>query len=241
MTAQLKALKDAGFQDKTNVLVHYDPNERGVGTTTFEINRERKAQIQRTGQKGTRIGDGKDPYVRNLLEDSILGGVPKSATAVEALRTFLIDGLRNHEAKHYMIFLIGHGVVVGNDFFLPDRHPESAITLQQLGEVLLEFKNGARIFDGEVELIGLHSCSMSAIEVAYQLKGTARYLMATEGVSFVSSWPYRQLLKKILQTINVADENGTKVDVDGLVKSLQQLGLHNTKDFSVCAVWNRSG
>ena len=231
MTAQLKALKDAGFQDKTNVLVHYDPNERGVGTTTFEINRERKAQIKSTGDKGTRIGDGKDPFVRNLLEDSISGGAPKSATAVEALRTFLRNGLKSHEAEHYVIFLVGHGVVVGNDFFLPDRQPESAITLKQLGDVLLEFKNGAKMFDGEVELIGLHSCSMSAIEVAYQLKGAARYLMATEGVSFVTSWPYRQFLKKMLNTIDLADKNDTKVDVDGLVKSLQQLGVHNTKDF----------
>jgi hypothetical protein len=231
MTAQLKALKDAGFQDKTTVLVHYDPNERGVGTTTFEINRERKAQIKSTGDKGTRIGDGKDPFVRNLLEDSIPGGVPKSATAVDALRAFLINGLRHHEAEHYVIFLVGHGVIVGNDFFLPDRQPESAITLQQLGEVLSEFKNGAKIFGGEVELIGLHSCSMSAIEVAYQLKGAARYLMATEGISFVSSWPYRQFLKKMLNTIDLADKNGTKVDVDGLVNSLQQLGVHNTKDF----------
>ena len=230
MTAQLKALKDAGFQENTNVLVHYDPNERGVGTTTFEINRERKAQIRKKGDKGTRIGDGKDPFVRNLIEDSIQG-VPKSATAVEALRTFLVNGLRYHPAEHYMIFLIGHGVVVGNDFFLPDRHPETAITLQQLGEVLTEFKNGAKIFDGEVELIGLHSCSMSAIEVAYQLKGAAKYLLATEGLSYVTSWPYRQLLKKILNTIDLSDEKGTKVDVDDLVKSLQQLGLHNTKDF----------
>lgn len=230
MTAQLKALKDAGFQENTTVLVHYDPNERGVGTTTFEINRERKAQIRRKGDKGTRIGDGKDPFVRNLIEDSI-PGVQKSATAVEALRTFLVNGLRYHQAEHYMIFLIGHGVVVGNDFFLPDRHPETAITLQQLGDVLTEFKNGAKIFGGEVELIGLHSCSMSAIEVAYQLKGAGKYLMATEGISFVTSWPYRQLLKKLLNTIDSADEKGTKVDVDDLVKSLQQLGLHNTKDF----------
>ena len=230
MTAQLKALKDAGFQDNTTVLVHYDPNERGVATTTFEINRERKAQIKRKGDKGTRIGDGKDPFVRNLIEDSI-PGVQKSATAVEALRTFLVNGLRYHPAEHYLIFLIGHGVVVGNDFFLPDRHPETAITLQQLGDVLTEFKNGAKLFDGEVELIGLHSCSMSAIEVAYQLKGAAKYLMATEGISFVTSWPYRQLLKKTLNTIDLADEKGTEVDVDALVKSLQQLGLHNTKDF----------
>src|SRR5215213_3311622 len=230
MTAQLKAIKDAGFQESTTVLVHYDPNERGVATTTFEINRERKAEIQGSGEAGTRIGDGRDPFVRNLIEDSI-PGVSRSATAADALSTFLINGLKYHQAKHYMVFLVGHGLVVGNDFFLPDNHPDSGITLKQLGEILQWFRKGARMFQGEVELVGLHSCSMSAIEVAYELQGTAKYMLATEGVSFVASWPYRQLLKKILNTIDTASKSGTEVNVDDLVTSLQRLSLHNSTDF----------
>jgi len=232
MTAQLKSLKDAGFQDNTTVLVHYDPNERRVGTTTFEINRERKAQIQRTGEVGTRIGDGKDPFVRNLLEDSI-DSVPKSATAAQALRRFLLNGIKNHAAKHYLVFLVGHGVIVGNDFFLPDNDPESGITLKQLGAIMSDFAKVAKAFDEEavVDLIGLHSCSMSGIEVAYELQGSARFMLATEGTSFVSSWPYRQLFKKILNTIDVAKKNNKKVDIDGLLTSIQQLSLHNSTDF----------
>ena len=232
MTEQLKALKDAGFQDNTTVLVHYDPNERGVGTTTFEINRERKAQIRENHQTATRIGDGKDPFVRNLLEDST-NGVAKSATAAQALNRFLINGLRKHPAKHYIVFLVGHGVIVGNDFFLPDIHPESGITLKQLGTIMSDFQKGAKIMkDGAVvEMIGLHSCSMSAVEVAYELQGTARYMLATQGASFVSSWPYRQLLKKILNTIDVSKKSKKPVNIDDLITSLQQLALHNSTDF----------
>ena len=226
MTAQLKALKDAGFQDQTTVLVHYDPNERRVATTTFEINRKRKADLKQNGHVGTRIGDGKDPFVRNLIEDSI-PGVPKSANATEALWHFLMNGLETHPAKHYLIFLIGHGVVVGNDLFLPDNHPVSGIALKDLGKILHEFRNRAKRGDGEVDLIGLHSCSMSGIEVAYELKGAAKYMLATEGISFVTSWPYRQLLKKILNTI----DKSNNVNVDDLVSSIQQLSLHNSTDF----------
>src|SRR5215470_9988375 len=71
MTAQLKAIKDAGFQENTTVLVHYDPNERGVATTTFENNSNRKEYLLQIKEKGTVIGDGQDPYVRSLLEDAI--------------------------------------------------------------------------------------------------------------------------------------------------------------------------
>lgn len=221
MTSQLKAIKDAGFQKKTTVLIHFDPNERGAGTMTFEVNRQRKLE------RGTIIGDGKDPFVRNLIEDSILGA-PRAANASDALRIFLDIGARNHPAKHYMVFLVGHGVVVGNDAFLPDHQPETAISLHDLGRILHNFADGVDMRGGAVELIGLHSCSMSAIEVAYELRGSAKYMMATEGVSFVGSWPYRQLLKKILKTI---DEDGAAIDVDKLIFSVQRLSLHNSTDF----------
>jgi Clostripain family len=260
MTAQLKSLKDAGFQENATVLVHYDPNERGVATTTFEINRKRKmdlrTQLEELGKNEpvTRIGDGKDPFVRNLLEDSI-NGAPRTANAVEALRTFLDIGASRYPAKHYVVFLVGHGIIVGNDAFLPDTQPPSGITLGQLGDIMRHFKRS--VSSGVVELIGMHSCSMSAMEVVYELKGTARYMMATEGVSFVTSWPYRQLLKKILNAIdlvkNPPTENGKyggrvevgkeeggvvnkvavaeDVNADKLITSIHDLSVYNTRDF----------
>jgi len=242
MTAQLKSFKDAGFQDNTTVLVHYDPNEKGVATTTFDINRTRKVQrreeLEKEGKNkaATIIGDGKDPYVRNLLEDSITGGASRTDNAEQALRAFLDIGATRYPAKHYIISLVGHGVIVGNDVFLPDHQPESGITLGQLGDILRHF-NLIIPKNSKVELLGMHSCSMSAIEVLYELKDTARYMMATEGVSFVTSWPYRQLMKKVLNAIantrndDVKGEEKTKVDVDGLIKSFHDLALHNSTDF----------
>ncbi len=224
MISQLKAIKDAGFQKNTTVLIHFDPNEAGAGTRTFEVNRKRKRE------RGTVIGDGLNPFVRNLKED-VVDGVPTKANASEALQQFLDFGLRHYTAKHYMLFLVGHGMIVGNDAFLPDSRPNTAITLERLGRILADFSGGVALRDGTFELVGLHSCSMSAVEVVYQLKGTARYLMATEGVSFVSSWPYRQLMKKIFKTIDEAKQDHADVDVDRLVSELQRLSLHNSIDF----------
>jgi len=225
MTSQLKAIKDAGFQKNTTVLIHYDPNKRGVGTVTFDINQEGKRKV------GTSIGDGRNPFVRNLFDD-VIPGAPKGASASQALKMFLEMGEQHYPAKHYAIILVGHGVIVGNDAFLPDSSPEiTAITLKDLGEILSGFQATAKWHESTVELIGLHSCSMSAIEVVYQLQGAAKYLLATEGVSFVGSWPYRQILKKILNTIDEAKQYKKKVDVDDLVMSVQRLCLHNSTDF----------
>lgn len=257
MISQLKAIKDAGFQKNTTVLVRFDPSEKGARTSIFEVNVKRKF-IE--GIPTTNIGDGKDPFVRNLIEDEFTLKDPHSAERIsekerntldtakadEALESFLSICRRNHPAKHYILFLVGHGMIVGSDAFLPDDHPGSAITLQRLGEILWGFaRDVENDNEGIFELVGMHSCSMSSIEVAYQLRGTARYMMSTEGISFVGSWPYRQLLKKIfhyVENTNNVDGSGSNGDqprpnqmndddVKLLLKKLFFLNLHNSTDF----------
>jgi hypothetical protein len=230
MTAQLKSIKDAGFQENTTVLVHYDPNEKGVAVTTFNINSKRKRDLLKKGERGTRIGDGRDPFVRNLLEDAIRGA-RRADNANQALRTFLDIGATRFKAKHYMVFLVGHGVIVGNDAFLPDSSPLGGISLQQLGDTLRHFKRTIPS-DAVVDLIGLHSCSMSGIEVLFELKDTAKYMMATEGTSFVASWPYRQLLKKFLNAVEESKVGPkTPLNLGSLITSIHKLSLHNSTDF----------
>ncbi len=229
MISQLKAIKDAGFQKNTTVLIYFDPNERGSRVSIFEVNRKRKTEKP---DLPTVIGEGFTPFVANLTDDDIndSNGAHITDDAGQALRNFLDFGLRRRfSAKHYILFLVGHGIIVGNDAFLPDARPESAISLEQLGDILGDFSRKVKLQNGVVDLIGLHSCSMSAIEVVYQLKGAARYLMATEGESFVSSWPYRQVMKQILLTIE--ESAGGEVNVDELVKDIQRLSLHNSTDF----------
>jgi hypothetical protein len=256
VVSQLKAIKDAGFHEDINVLVHFDPNELGVPTRIYDVNRDRKRKLK-LKRKSTPdlsnsiIGDGEDPFIRNLVEDNIdpeeitTKGRTASAglknalkaliegdevSAKDALKTFLSFCREFHPAKHYMLFLIGHGMVVGNDAFLPDERPISAITLISLEDILREFTDNIGK-ESTLELLALHSCSMSAIEVAYQLKGTAKYLMASEGPSFVGSYPYRQLLKKVFNNLKEAKKGGRDLDIQDLVERLYFLTLHNATDF----------
>ena len=41
IVSQLKAIKDAGFQENIDVVVHFDPNEKGTPTRIYDVNRER--------------------------------------------------------------------------------------------------------------------------------------------------------------------------------------------------------
>lgn len=119
----------------------------------------------------------------------------------ESLKEFLEFCRVRYPARHYMLFILGHGVVVGNDIFLFDEHADvQSLTLKELGEVLKDFKEEINAQRAELELISFHSCSVSALEVAYELEGTANYMLASQGPAFVGSWPYRQILIRIFKS-----------------------------------------
>lgn len=237
MLYQLKSIKTAGFQVNTNVLAHFDPYEPGAPSVIFEINKKEKE-----GQTKSRIGDEKDPIIRDLAGDQVLPAITPvddgrdyassytgdNISAEQALTNFLTFCREHYPAENYMLFLVGHGMVVGGDAFLPDDNPDSGISLVRLGKVLEDFRDA--VPKGEVlQLIGMHSCSMSALEVAYQLKGTANYMLGSEGISFVGAWPYRQMLQKIFCAIEKAPRR--EVRVQNLVEDLYELCLLNGADF----------
>ena len=64
---------------------------------------------------------------------------------------------------------------------------------------------------GELELLSFHSCSMSGLEVAAELEGTAKYILASQGPALVGSWPYRQIL---LRVFNDLSSPKTKIFLD---------------------------
>jgi hypothetical protein len=242
MLSQLKALKTAGFQKDVNVLAHFDPNASGAPTRFFEINKNEKKV------RDTQIGDGAEPFISDLAGDNVTAEVINSTysfdearqfatglsktselQASEALTNFLEFCRMAYPAEHFILFLVGHGMVVGHDTFLPDENPVSAIGLKQLGSILRSFSGKLMGNGSTLELIAMHSCSMSSIEVTYELKGTASYLLASQGVSFIGAWPYRQFLIKVFQTVEAA--GNADVSVCDLLADLHRLCIYSSADF----------
>jgi hypothetical protein len=235
MLPQLKAIKAAGANANTNVLVYFDPNEKGAPTRVFQVNKDGAPAFASDPTTGEPIitvlsSDYLNPTDIRRLGANETGQFAQSLIesdgleAVDALTQFLGFCVESFPADHYMLFLVGHGLVVGRDAFLPDDNPDSAIGLKKLGGILADFNTKAG--NDKLEFIGMHSCSMSAIEVAYELKGKAKYMLASQGLSFVGSWPYRQMLTKIYDDIGKGD-----VKVGELAKSLHRLCIKYSVDF----------
>ncbi len=237
MIPQLKAITDAGFEQDTNVLVYFDPNCNGRQARIFDVNAQAKKDYPaKPGKRKTIIGDGRDPFVRGIAEDCQFPGLPQIPAPI-TLRYFLEYARAYYPARNYIVFLMGHGVIVGNDAFLPDPDDNSAITLTDLGWILRTFADKVRAAGDEFHLVGFHSCSMSSAELAYELAGSARYMLGTQGAAFPGSWPYRQLLKKIFVAIDDSKEPAKKDIPDQfkpeerILHGLQELSFYNSEDF----------
>jgi hypothetical protein len=261
IVSQLKDLKDAGPHEDVNVLVYFDANENGVPTRIYSINKKGNNGHRRNGHRRNghlrRFGD----FVHNLASDNVeidpdVEGSPAETLrralekpdaieAGDALSMFLAYCQQKYKARHYAVLLVGHGMIVANDAFLPDESPASSITLKQLGKTI-------KGFGGKLELLALHSCSMSAVEVAYELKGKANYMIASEGPAYVQGWPYRKLLQRTFELVNKGNghkanghlangQNGNgkgngkkepnQLDVRELTEKLYRLASSNGLDF----------
>lgn len=145
-----------------------------------------------------------------------------------SLRGFLRFCADKYPARHYMLFMLGHGVVVGNDIFMLDENAsENSLTLIQLGQILSEFKHSIELEDSAFELVSFHSCSVSSIEVAYELQGTAKYMLASQGPAFVGSWPYRQILVRIFNAL----AGKTAIDMRDLMYQIYRSCMLNSVDY----------
>jgi len=156
----------------------------------------------------------------------------------DSLKTFLSFCAEHYKANHYMLFILGHGGVVGNDVFLYDKHAETpSLKLRTLGKVLREFKE--KIGNSSFELLSLHSCSMSSLEVAFELHDTANYMLASQGPAFVGSWPYTQILIRIFNDIealtnagapeSAADARATLIET--MIEKIFKYVLYNSTDY----------
>lgn len=148
----------------------------------------------------------------------------------DSLREFLLFCADHYPADHYVLFMLGHGVVVGNDIFMLDEHAasESSLTLTTLRNILVDFNARIEPTRGELELISFQSCSVSSAEVAFELHGLANYMLASQGPTFVGSWPYRQILIRFFN--EMIQQNGD-INIRDLLFIIYQYCLFNSTDY----------
>lgn len=258
--SQLKAIKAAGFHKEANVIVQFDPFTEGTPTHVFDVNMINKLKSDcdcKTDEKqplvlnliddklwnGEQTRDGES--IRNIMSKLVTGysppdppndretinGESQELGPRRSLNEFLNFCIRAYPAKRYLLFILGHGVVVGNDVFLFDENAdENTLKLGALAKVLRDFRKNVKAAGGSFDLVGFHSCSVGSLEVAYELKKTARYMLASQGTAFVGSWPYKDMLRRIFNELEKHTEFN-EMTVRQVMVELFSYCMQNSTDF----------
>ena len=70
---------------------------------------------------------------------------------------------------------------------------------------------------------------MSSLEVAYELKNTANYMLASQCPTSVGAFPYRQILIRVLKQLK--DKKYEQQDVEEAISDIFDYCAYNSFDF----------
>ena len=118
---------------------------------------------------------------------------PEELSSATLLAGFVETGKATSSGGPFMLVISGHGNgAVGP--FLAHREPGAELGLLDLPAV---FDSADISNRNKIDVLGLDCCTMSMVEVGYELAPYARFLVASEGDVSNHGWPYRQILGAI--------------------------------------------
>jgi hypothetical protein len=136
-----------------------------------------------------------------------------------ALKQFLDWAYKECNAEHYALILWGHGPEL---LFQPIESDPNGdrnnlyLTPQQLRGALEEWQKGSGT---RLDVIGFDACSMSMFEMAYELNGLAKYMVASQDDVPDLSFPYDNLIELFRKLGNKDLESLLMKGVDGYVNT----------------------
>lgn len=118
----------------------------------------------------------------------------------ETLSSFIQWGMKKYPAEHYMLIISDHGA--GWEGAIQDKSHSGWMELPQIENALMDAqeKTGQKL-----DILGFDACLMGESEVAYQLRDSADYMVASEESEGAGGWPYKKFLTvSLLKSIQSA-------------------------------------
>jgi len=154
---------------------------------------------------------------------------------------------KNYRAKNYILILWNHGLGILEPSW--DQLPYFFIQYhQEIKGILYDTENKTYLSNNALKsalneittnvikkkfaIIGMDACLMSMLEVCYQVKDYADYLVAAEEVELAKGWNYASFLGLIAQKPETPPE---KIATQ-IVKGFENLYKNRTKYYSLAAV-----
>jgi len=171
-------MKEIGSTDEVNIIVQMDGIETHPETKRYYILKDEARPVAELGE--VNMGD--------------------PATVVD----FANWAMSNYPAENYSLVFMNHGGGWRDKEKLKEVLKKRAVCWDDTnGEDCLymnELKNALSGLPQRINLVGFDACLMAMTEVAYQLKGCADIMVASEEVEFAPGWPYGLILAELTGT-----------------------------------------
>ncbi len=182
MKENMKELIKAGSSDNVNVIAFLDTTDDE--TKIFEVN---KADLVRVP---TRIVN------YSWTESELNTGDPGTFI------NYATWAVREYPAKKYFVILGGYGEGwIGLMHDMNNGQGETDIlSLNELEYGLKAISKEIYAVNGneKIDVLGLDACYMGMLEVMYQVKDYADYLVSSENEEALDGWPYDKLIETII-------------------------------------------
>ncbi len=117
-----------------------------------------------------------DNISSTILED--MGG--KDMSDANTLKDFLVYGITNYPAKKYMVIIDDHGSGWRGSCSDEQNGSGNVMTMYEMANAVESAKSTTGI--GNIDIFNFHCCLMSQVEVAYELRNCADYMLGSEFV-----------------------------------------------------------
>ncbi len=135
----------------------------------------------------------------------------------------------NYPADHYLLILWDHGMGFENipsstttKDILWDNHPflNYSMSIPDLSSALLYIKN---YIGKKIDIVGMDACLMNMLEVAYEIRDEANYMVGSENVEPFDGWPYGNILSTLEQNAKtITPSDLSKIIVEDYINSYTQ-------------------
>ena len=219
------------LRNRWTVMVYMDGDNSLSSATTTDLNEMKNVgsngDINIVVQDDTKTETTKRYFIEqdNIKMIKDMGELEMSD--YKTLVDFAKWTIDNYPSDHYLLVLWDHGkgferspLTISRDIAWDDNpSPTSSMSIPSLGEALSEIKG---YLGKKIDIIGMDACLMNMIEVAYQIKDYADYMVGSESLEPSNGWPYDKILKDL--------EDNTTMDAETLAKTIVEDYINNYRD-----------